>query len=326
MNNRHVDTLPRTTYLKDTDFLITEEDSLLRKISVKNIEKMLLYSVPLNSTPDSYSGYQIRGGKSVYSKRGLHFAVKSLIEAAYGSTGVNKKLKLYVFSTIFQEAIFETVETTTTATFTNDSSVVSFSENDWEAYDVFLISPWGLVPGTETFVDSKPLGSVSPEFAATHSDSYAVAATSLSGTVEIGTIDPAVEYPFAVLYKDTENYIKLFLYDNLVWIELIAQGTIRQKTVPVPVSPFSFSMEVDPDTGECSAVIGSTSIVVTTADGDAFGYESEGDIYVFGKTTGEDKTLFGVIPIISGAPDTIYIGKDFTNTYFYNAIYDIAYV
>ena len=53
MNNRHVDTLVRTEFLDDNDFLITEESELLRKVSVSDIEKFLSYSSPINFSPRS---------------------------------------------------------------------------------------------------------------------------------------------------------------------------------------------------------------------------------------------------------------------------------
>ena len=322
MNNRHVDTLVRTEFLDDNDFLITEESELLRKISVSTLETVLSFSSPINFSPRSYTGYQILGGKSVYSRRAVHLTVKSMIEAAYGSTGTNKKLKLFVLTTTFREAVFESIEDTTTAVFSDNLSTVTFEKDDWTYYDAFLISPWGLAPNTENFYvegSQEALENRTISF----SEEYAVADGSVvSGTIFIDYRPADTFLPFSVQYLDLENYLMLYYKNEKLYARLTTSSGIIEKSVDFTEGEIDYVSSVSASTGECSVVFGLETLVLQTAEGEAFGYEEGGDIYVFGVDDGTDITYFGETSRLNSDPVTIYIGKDFNNSFFYNPIYD----
>lgn len=327
MKERHVDTLTLAASLEAGDLLVVEENSELKQANVALLTRLASYNEEFSALPQVYTGFNIKGGVSTYTRRGVFKAISSMISAAYGGVTLGNKLRLFIFESagpLFKAADWSVSGSVVTAEYV-DSTSATFGEDDWGEYQAFIMSPWGLVPGTDSFVDAAALGSVSPEFAATHSNTYALTTPSVSGTVEVGTLDPTIEYPFAVLYKDATNFVRLYILNGLVWIELFAGGVVRSKPIAVPTSPFTFSASVDILTGECSAVFDGTTLVVVTAEGEAFGYESGADTYVFGTTVGADVLTFGIVPIISGNPETIYIGKDFTETFFYNAIYDITF-
>jgi hypothetical protein len=325
MKNRHVDSLTETGYLKDTDYFITEEGLLLKKIPVSSVEKILKYSTPLNSIPQSYSGYQITGGKSVYSKRAVHFTVKSMIEASYGFTGVGNKLKLFVFTTEFREAIFETIDDTTTAVFSHDSSTVIFEKDDWTAYDAFLISPWGLVPNTDSFVEDSSEEALEKK-TVSFSEEYPISDfATASGKIVLDGYQPSgVSLPFFVLYQDSENYLVLYYKDLKMYAKLVTPQGTREESSDYSGSETEFSVAMNLITGECSVVFDLETYILQTDEGDVFGYESGGDQFVFGVVSGTDILSFGT-QIEFSDPITIYIGKDFENTFFYNPIYDFTY-
>lgn len=303
MNNRHVDTLVRTEFLDDNDFLITEESELLRKVSVSTLETILSFSSPINSSPRSYTGYQILGGKSVYSRRAVHFTVKSMIEAAYGSTGADKKLKLFVLTTTFREAVFESIEDTTTAVFSDDSSTVTFEKDDWTYYDAFLISPWGLVPNTSSFVEDSSIEGKQNRSVA-FSEEYPISTfTTASGKIVIDGYQPEdTILPFFVLFQDLENYLILYYKDSYLFAKLVTPEGIREESSIYSESETEFSVVMDLATGECSVTFDTETHVLQTDEGDVFGAQIEFD-----------------------SPVTIYIGKDFENSFFYNPIYDFTY-
>lgn len=325
MKNRHVDSLTETGYLKDTDVFITEENLKLKKISVSSIEKVLQYSFPLTAIPKTYSGYQILGGKSVYSKRAVHFTVKSMIEASYGFTGVGNKLKLFVFTTEFREAIFETIGDTTTAIFSHDLSTVTFDKDDWTAYDAFLISPWGLVPNTDTFVEDSSEEALEKK-TVSFSEEYPISdfATASGKIVFDGYQPSGTSLPFFVLFQDLENYLILYYKDLKLFAKLVTSLGIREDSSDFSGSETEFSVAMNLITGECSVTFDLETIVLQTEEGDVFGYESGGDQFVFGVVSGSDQLSFGT-QIEFSDPVTIYIGKDFENTFFYNPIYDFTY-
>jgi hypothetical protein len=324
MNNRHVDSLVRTEFLDDDDFLITEENELLRKVSVLTLEKTLSYSSPINNTPRVYTGYRILGGKSVYSKRAVHFTVKSMIEAAYGSTGIGNKLKLFVLTTEFKEAIFETIGDITTAVFSSDLSEVTFSIDDWTAYDAFLISPWGLVPNTDSFVEDSSIEGKQNRSVA-FSEEYPISTfTTASGKIVIDGYQPeGTILPFFVLFQDLDKYLILYYKDSYLFAKLTTPNGTREQSVAYSGSETEFSIVMNLVTGECSVTFDLDTLVLQTAEGDFFGYEESGEIYVFGYTSGSDIISFGT-KIEFSNPVTIYIGKDFSNSYFYNPIYDFT--
>ena len=303
MNNRHVDTLVRTEFLDDNDFLITEESELLRKISVSTLETILSFSSPINFSPRSYTGYQILGGKSVYSRRAVHFTVKSMIEAAYGSTGTDKKLKLFVLTTTFREAVFESIEDTTTAVFSDDLSTVTFEKDDWTYYDALLISPWGLVPNTNSFVEDSSIEGKQNRSVA-FSEEYSISTfTTASGKILIDGYQPEnMPLPFFVLYQDSENYLVLYYRNLELFAKLVTPQGIREESSIYSESETEFSVVMDLATGECSVTFDTETHVLQTDEGDVFGSQIEFD-----------------------SPVTIYIGKDFENSFFYNPIYDFTY-
>jgi hypothetical protein len=303
MNNRHVDTLVRTEFLDDNDFLITEESELLRKISVSTLETILSFSSSINSSPRSYTGYQILGGKSVYSRRAVHFTVKSMIEAAYGSTGTDKKLKLFVLTTTFREAVFETIGDITTAVFSDDLSTETFEKDDWSAYDALLISPWGLVPNTNSFVEDSSIEGKQNRSVA-FSEEYSISTfTTASGKILIDGYQPEnMPLPFFVLYQDSENYLVLYYRNLELFAKLVTPQGIREESSIYSESETEFSVVMDLATGECSVTFDTETHVLQTDEGDVFGAQIEFD-----------------------SPITIYIGKDFENSFFYNPIYDFTY-
>jgi hypothetical protein len=303
MNNRHVDTLVRTEFLDDNDFLITEESELLRKISVSTLETILSFSSSINSSPRSYTGYQILGGKSVYSRRAVHFTVKSMIEAAYGSTGTDKKLKLFVLTTTFREAVFETIGDITTAVFSDDLSTETFEKDDWSAYDALLISPWGLVPNTNSFVEDSSIEGKQNRSVA-FSEEYSISTfTTASGKILIDGYQPEnMPLPFFVLYQDSENYLVLYYRNLELFAKLVTPQGIREESSIYSESETEFSVVMDLATGECSVTFDTETHVLQTDEGDVFGAQIEFD-----------------------SPVTIYIGKDFENSFFYNPIYDFTY-
>lgn len=303
MNNRHVDTLVRTEFLDDNDFLITEENELLRKISVSTLETILSFSSSINSSPRSYTGYQILGGKSVYSRRAVHFTVKSMIEAAYGSTGTDKKLKLFVLTTTFREAVFETIGDITTAVFSDDLSTETFEKDDWSAYDALLISPWGQVPNTNSFVEDSSIEGKQNRSVA-FSEEYSISTfTTASGKILIDGYQPEnMPLPFFVLYQDSENYLVLYYRNLELFAKLVTPQGIREESSIYSESETEFSVVMDLATGECSVTFDTETHVLQTDEGDVFGAQIEFD-----------------------SPVTIYIGKDFENSFFYNPIYDFTY-
>lgn len=303
MNNRHVDTLVRTEFLDDGDFLITEESELLRKVSVSDVEKFLSYSSFLNHSPRSYTGYRVIGGKSVYSRRAFHFTVKSMIEAAYGSTGTDKKLKLFVLTTTFREAVFETIGDITTAIFSDDLSTETFEKDDWSAYDAFLISPWGLVPNTSSFAEDSSIEGKQNRSVA-FSEEYSISTfTTASGKILIDGYQPEnMSLPFFVLYQDSENYLMLYYKDSYLFAKLTTPNGIREESSIYSESETEFSVVMDLATGECSVTFGTETHVLQTDEEGVSGAQLEFD-----------------------SPVTIYIGKDFENSFFYNPIYDFAY-
>ena len=327
MKERHIDTLTLVDSLEVGDLLVIEENSELKQADISLLSRLASYDGEFSAVPQVYTGFNIKGGVSTYTRRGVYKAIRSMISAAYNGVTTGNQLRLFIFESsgpLFKAADWSVSGSTVTASYT-DATSATFSENDWGEYQAFIMSPWGLVPGTDNFVEATALGSESSEFAVTHSDSYVLTTPSVSGTVEVGILDPTIEYPFAVLYKDAANYVRLYIYDNFIWIELAAKGIIRRGSTELPTSPFTFSAYVNISTGACSAIFDGTTIVVISADGEAFGYESGGNTYLFGTTVGADNFAFGGAPIISGNPGTMYIGKDFTGTFFYNAIYDIAF-
>jgi hypothetical protein len=303
MNNRHVDTLVRTEFLDDGDFLITEESELLRKVSVSDVEKFLSYSSFLNHSPRSYTGYRVIGGKSVYSRRAFHFTVKSMIEAAYGSTGTDKKLKLFVLTTTFREAVFETIGDITTAIFSDNLSTETFEKDDWSAYDAFLISPWGLVPNTSSFAEDSSIEGKQNRSVA-FSEEYSISTfTTASGKILIDGYQPEnMSLPFFVLYQDSENYLMLYYKDSYLFAKLTTPNGIREESSIYSESETEFSVVTDLATGECSVTFGTETHVLQTDEEGVSGAQLEFD-----------------------SPVTIYIGKDFENSFFYNPIYDFAY-
>lgn len=308
MKERHIDTLTLVDSLEAGDLLVVEENSELKQADISLLANLASYDEGLTALPQVYTGLSFKGGISTYTRDGVFKAVSSMISAAYDGVTVGNKLRLFIlesFGALFKAADWSVSGSIVTADFV-DSTSVTFTEGDLSVYQAFVVSPWGQVPSTDGFAEAAPLWSA---------DNSLIPA--VFGTIELGTLDPAVVYPFAALYKDPYNYIKLYVFGGSIWAELMADGIPRKGSTVLPASPFTFSASIDIVTGASSAVFEGTTVTLMTAEGEAFGYELGGDTHVFGTTVGLDTYVFGRVLVLSDNLGTIYIGKDFTGTFLF---------
>jgi hypothetical protein len=171
------------------------------------------------------------------------------------------------------------------------------------------------VPNTEAFVEDLSTEGIQNR-SVSFSEEYPISTfTTASGKILIEDYQPEdTVLRFFVLYQDTENYLTLYYKNSSLFAKLVTPQGIETE----------FSIAMNLATGECSVTFDLETLILQSAEGDFFGYEDAGETYVFGYTSGSDIISFGAELEFSD-PVTIYIGKDFNNSYFYNPIYDFTY-
>lgn len=324
MGTRHVDSLALTSYLLDDDYILTEENDLLRKIKVSDVSKAVQYSHSLMSTPAVYTRYQIKGGASVYSKRSLYLAIKSLISAAYGNLDSSNKIKLFILSDTFREAIFSIDDDEVTATFSDDSSTEIFSLEDWTEYEAVLVSPWGEVPNSEDFAEDLSDEALTNRRLAFSDEKNITSFSSASGTLVLDRqLDSSKKYPFFVLYQDSLNYITFYYLNSKFYVNLITPEGSRTSSLEASSDVVNFNITANSEEGY-SVTFNNETLIIESSEGDAFGYIDGENTYVFGYEDNDTTYVFGV-KLHFDNPTTIYIGKDFNDSYFDSPIYNLTH-
>jgi hypothetical protein len=138
--------LPETTFLEETDLITTEEDTYLRKVKISDMVEFLSYTVPLFDAPTVYCGPDLIGDRPLENKENLFFTAKTIFENSQ-----KLKLKMYLLGDTFDEVILEDQGNAVKVTyvFTDTSEIVD--EGNRDPLNKKLISPFGIIPGTENF-------------------------------------------------------------------------------------------------------------------------------------------------------------------------------
>lgn len=150
MSRRHVDNLVATETLKDTDFLITEENDYLRKVSVATVKDIFKKSSSVMVSPVTYASPSKYGGSSVGTRKGMYNTVKSLFDAVAPVA----TLRLFILNNTndtYRGGLVTLTATTMTVVYADDSSTETFLKSDSAALNATVVSPWGFVPNTESF-------------------------------------------------------------------------------------------------------------------------------------------------------------------------------
>jgi hypothetical protein len=145
---------------------------------------------------------------------------------------------------------------------------------------------------------------VNGSFVATY-DSFILTGTTLYISTKIVNIPTTDTYNICHIYGDADNYIKLYMTDSLLYIDIKDTGV--QYTDSVSIAEGNYEFTIDWTTG---VIIQINSTVRTyTEVGDIYGFGEDGDMYGFGTDVyGYDDSD------ISLTLTSADVGEDFNNT------------
>lgn len=154
MSTRNIMNVPTTPEVKDIDVFVYEQDNFVSADTVA-LKKRLHPEPYFSKSPVIY--VENNKGGTVSTKGGIYSTVHSLIMASYGEIHLEAFLNLAIFNLQTRFVQFGTVtiqeinSVNTAVMKTADESILHFDEEDSTSFNAIVISPYGEVPGTETW-------------------------------------------------------------------------------------------------------------------------------------------------------------------------------
>lgn len=154
MATRNIMNVPTTSEVREIDVFLYEQNNFV-SAEVDTLKKRLHSELYFSKTPVTYT--ENNKGGTVSSRGEVYSTIYSLIMTSYGEIHREAFLNLAIFNvqekTVkFGVATIQNIDDTETVVLeASDESALQFEENDVTPCNIIIISPYGEIPGTETW-------------------------------------------------------------------------------------------------------------------------------------------------------------------------------